>query len=106
MPTVAVLALSGATLWITSFILRKFYRSGSLTARRFALVLASGWCIAILIEFFLGLAKLLIETRDLGLGLLGIGIVALNFALAFPIAHFFYDRVISRAARRPPPPQS
>jgi drug/metabolite transporter (DMT)-like permease len=103
MPALAVLALSAAVLWATSFILRRGYRRGSLTPRRFAFVLATGWSLAILIVFFLSLADLLVETSDITLALLGIGIAALNFAVALPIAYFFYCRVVCRAPRRSPP---
>jgi|SRR3990170_297436 len=102
MSTVAIIALSAGTLWITSFILRRHYRKGTLSPGRFALVFAGGWSLAVLIFFFGGLTDLLAEARDAGLALLGIGIVALNFALAFGLARVFYSRVISRVSRRPP----
>ena|SRR3990170_1014219 len=102
MSTLAILALSGGTLSITSFILRRQYRRGTLTPGRFALMFSGGWSLAVLIFFFGDLADLLAQARDVGLALLGVGIVALNFALAFGIARVFYSRVISRVSRRPP----
>jgi hypothetical protein len=105
MPTLLALALAAGTLWIASFVLRRNYRRGTLTAGRFALVFAAGWSLALLIVFFGGLADVIAERRDESLGLLGAGIVTLNFALAFGIASLLYRPIISAVSRRRRPPE-
>ena len=87
-------------LYLIPLRMVRLHRRGKLTASNFALTFAVGWCLALLILFYLGLAEVLLSKRDPLLTALGVIIAAVNFALGYPIARLFYRSVLSALLKR------
>jgi nitrate/nitrite transporter NarK len=66
----------------------------------FSLTLTSGWCLAILVLFYLGLADVLLSRRDPVLAALGLGVAGLNFAIGYPIAQLPYRSILTPLLKR------
>ena len=94
------LGLALTILYLMPRRMIKLYRRDQLTARSFALTFAGGWSLAILVFFYVGLAELLLARQDPILTALGLLVAIANFALGYPIALVFHERVIQILLKR------
>ena len=92
--------LALAILYLMPRRIVKLYRKDLLTARNFALTFATGWSLAFLVLFYVGLAETLIARRDPILTALGLVVAIVNFALSYPIALVFHERVMQILLKR------
>jgi hypothetical protein len=97
---VLVLLLVGTILYLIPLRMVNLYREGKLTAASFSLTLTTGWCLAILVLFYLGLADVLLSRRDPVLAALGLGIAGPNFVIGYPIARLCYRYVLTPLLKR------
>src|SRR3990172_12234790 len=93
MTWVVALGLALVILYLMPLRIVRLHRRGQLTPRRFALTFATGWSLAILVVFYVGLADTLITRREPLLTSLGLIVAIVNFALGYPIALAFHERV-------------
>jgi len=100
MTWVAALGLALVILYLMPLRMVRLHRRGQLTPRRFALTFAIGWCLAILVVFYVGLIETLIARRDPLLTSLGLFVAGVNFALGYPMALVFHGRVMKLLLKR------
>ena len=102
MTWVVALGLALVILYLMPLRIVRLHRRGQLTPRRFALTFATGWSLAILVVFYVGLADTLITRREPLLTSLGLIVAIVNFALGYPIALAFHERVFESLLKRFP----
>ena len=100
MTWVVALGLALVVLYLMPLRIVRLHRKGRLTPRRFALTFAIGWSLAILAAFYVGLVETLIARRDPLLTALGLIVAIVNFALGYPIALAFHERVVKVLLKR------
>lgn len=100
MTWVLALGLALVILYLTPVRMVRLYRKGQLTPTSFALTFATGWSLAILVLFYVGLAETLIARRDPLLTALGLIVATVNFALGYPIAFVFHGRLVKSLLKR------
>ena len=100
MTWVVALGLALVILYLMPLRIVRLHRRGQLTPRRFALTFATGWSLAILVVFYVGLVETLIARRDPLLTALGLIVASVNFALGYPIALVFHERVVKSLLKR------
>jgi hypothetical protein len=94
------LILAFIIFFLVPIRIARLYRRDLLTASNFALTFTVGWCLAILILFYFGLAEILLSKKDALLYALGLIIAAINFALGYPLARLFYEHVFQSMIKR------
>jgi hypothetical protein len=100
MTWVVALSLVLVILYLTPVRMVRLHRKDQLTPTSFALTFATGWSLAILVLFYVGLAEILIVQRDPLLTALGIIVAIVNFAMGYPIAFVFHERMVKSLLKR------
>jgi hypothetical protein len=96
MQQIVAIGLAGLVLWCTSWWIRRLRNRESLSPKRFASIIASGWSLALLLFFFVGLSELFMVQEQFDLVFLGLGIGVLNFILAYVLGWFMHKYIFSR----------
>ena len=86
--------LAGGILYLTPRRIVGLHQKGQLSGQSFALTLSTGWSLAIIVFYYIGLMGVILERRDLLLTGLGLLIAALNFVLGFPVALLIYRYIL------------
>ena len=71
------------------------HQEGQLSGQTFALTLSTGWSLATIAFYYIGLIGLILERRDPLLTGLGLVVAALNFVLGYPVARLIYRYLLS-----------
>ncbi len=97
-PAAAIIAIGAflACHWLMIAALVRHYRQNTLSPHRAAIVIASGWGCSILLFFFVNLILGGLVPMSPGLIALGLGVGALNFVIAYPLAYYLHKHTFSR----------
>ena len=97
-PAAAIIAIGAflACHWLMIAAIVRHYRQNTLSSHRAALISATGWCCSILLFFFVNLILGGFVPMSHSLIALGLGVGALNFVIAYPLAYFFHKYIFSR----------
>lgn len=86
--------LAGGILYLIPRRIVGLHQKGQLSGRRFALTLSTGWSLAIIVFYYVGLIGVILERREPLLAALGLLIAALNFVLGYPVARLLYRYIM------------